>query len=171
MNLREAWSSSLMSQLGWTPDVEKAIDRIAAGGFCGPLGLALFHAKFHNDAEAFRKAQRGLERILARRYASEPVIVRSAMARQAMREYLWEFCPTCLGVGEINNRKLRVVCQTCSGTKVRRYNDVERAREMDITIGRVRSLSKKLQWLIDYVQKQDRQTNAMLVAQLRTDVA
>ena len=169
MNLREAWAVSLLASHQWSPEIERAIDRVAAGGFCKPLGLSLWHARYQNDAKALRDSLRVLERIVARRHPDVEREIRVAMARQVMHEYLFEFCPVCLGVGEVNTAKLRVVCHACGGSKVRQYTDRDRAHAMNITTSRLKSLSRAMRDLADYVEKMDRQTNATMVVQLRTD--
>jgi hypothetical protein len=166
-NLREAWAASAVAGLGWAEDVEKAIDRVAAGGFCKPLQLRLFKLRYMNEASSYDYALKALERVLARRYRSEDADVRSLIAKQVLREYLVEFCTVCLGVGERVEKKLRVVCPSCDGSGVRRYGDAERAGAMQMSQQRVRSLHAKLEWLMDFVQRQDRIANAILVAQLR----
>lgn len=165
MNLREAWAATHHAGLGWSPDVEKAIDRVAAGGFCHPLGLALWRARYQNDATALSEAQRRLERVVAGRYR-ELQTIRRQMAKQVLREYLIEFCTVCLGAKEVVTAKLRVVCHACDGSGIRKYGDLERADRMSISAARVRSLTGKIEWLADYVMKHDRQVNVLLNMQL-----
>src|SRR4051812_21764875 len=90
MNLREAWAASAMAGLGWEADVEKAIDRVAAGGRCGSLGLRLWHARYQNEVMAYRGAVLELQDVLRRRFPRESPFVRSVLVRQALMEYMIE---------------------------------------------------------------------------------
>lgn len=166
MNLREAWAVTAIAGLGWSPDVERAIDRIAAGGFADETGLALFSARYQNSAMGYCTALWKLKQALRRQFHREEEYALHAIARQTLREYLVEFCTVCLGAKEIVEKKLRVVCHSCDGSGVRKYGERERAENMRLSLSRVRNLHHKMEWAHDFCMRHDRLVNAQLVIQL-----
>lgn len=166
LNLRESYASTHHANLGWDEVYERAIDKVAASGRASALGVSLWRAKYQNEARAYRTAQRCLYSVYAGAYQSECQIVRERVANQVLREYVAEMCQTCLGIGELVEKKLRVVCGTCNGVRVKWYGDRERAAMMDLSLQRVRLLAHAIRWLAEQVEKADRQVNAVLVVQL-----
>lgn len=166
MNLREAYASTHHANLGWDADYERAIDRVASGGFCNALGLALWKAKYMGEAWGLRDSLKYLKNSYGGRYGSDSRAVRWMIAQQVLHEFLDDKCHTCRGVGEMVIRKVRVVCKVCRGVRVRWYGDDRRAEMMGISLAHVRVLTPKIAWLADVLERADRLTNAMMVFQL-----
>lgn len=166
MDLRESYAATHHANLAWDDNYERAIDKVAASARASALGVALWRARYQNEARAYRTAQRALCAAYAGRYQSDCQTIRERVANQVMREYIAEFCGTCLGVGEIVRKKLRVVCHTCNGVRVKWYGDRERASMMDLSLARVLNLTPKIQIMAALVEKHDRLTNAILVYEL-----
>lgn len=166
MDLREGFAATHHANLAWDADYERAIDKVAASGRASALGVALWRAKYLNEARALREAQRALYAAYAGRYKSEAQSIRERVANQIMREYLLEMCSVCLGVGELVEKKLRVVCKVCNGVRVKWYGDVERAAHMNLSIAHVRLLAPKIKIMGETVERADRKVNAVLVYQL-----
>jgi hypothetical protein len=164
-NLREAYSRVSFASLEWDENAEKAIDRVAAAALANPLGLLLWKAKYLLEGDAYRRAQIALGEVYGKRYR-DAAPIRAALVGQALREFLAPACRTCRGVGEHMLEDRRVVCDTCAGTKIHRYTDMERAGTMQLSFGLTKHAAHKLQWLLGLMGDEDRQVNAVMCEQL-----
>lgn len=170
MDLREGYASIHHANLAWDADYERAIDKVAASGRASTLGVALWRAKYMNEAKAYRAALRMLARVLGGRHGGDGRALRERIATQCLREYIAPMCTTCLGVGEVVEKKLRIVCRTCNGVRVKWYSDRERALAMDISLAHARMLATKIRMAAETIEKADRQVNAVLVYQLERGI-
>lgn len=164
-NLREAYSHVSFASLEWNENTEQAVDRVAAAALANPLGLLLWKAKYLLEADAYRRVQIALSEIYGKRYRDAPTI-RAALVGQALREFLAPSCRACRGVGEMMINDRRVVCETCGGSKLHRYSDMERAGTMQIGYGLTKHCAHKLQWLLGLMGDEDRKVNAVMCQQL-----
>lgn len=163
MNLREGFSSTHHASLKWSPDHERAIDKVAASGLCDSLGVLLWKAKYMLESDAYRVAQRELEVRLKEKFKREANLVCDLLAEQSLREYISDACRVCNGAKEMIVDKRRIVCEVCSGFGIRRYTDFERARAMSLSLGRVKTLERHFGWTINLIQTLDDQVNGALV--------
>lgn len=164
-DLREAYSHVSFANLEWEEGVEKAVDRVAAGGRIDPLGLLIWKAKYLLEPDAYRKAQIALCEAYGKRYR-DAAPVAAALVGQALREFLSPTCRDCRGVGEMMVNERRVVCETCGGSKLHRYSDEERARTMQLSYGLTKHAAHKITWLLGLMGRVDRLANAVMCEQL-----
>jgi hypothetical protein len=164
-NVREPFASTAFAGLSWSPLEEKAVDRVAASGKVDPLGLWLWKAKYQLESNAYKHAQAALAEIYAKRYTDAPPIA-AAIVAQALREFLAPSCRDCRGVGEMLVNDLRVVCETCGGSKIHKYNDFERARTMQISYAMTKRSGFKITWLLGVMGQHDRTANAVMCREL-----
>jgi hypothetical protein len=166
-NLREPFAATHHAGLGWEDGVEKAIDRVAASGRADALGVLLWKAKYMSESPAYVDARKRLIVLYReKRSVHETPVIVEKIVDQVLHEYLSDRCRMCLGAKELVTEQLRVVCEACAGTGVRRYGDSERARTMQIGVDRVRRLSRAMQWLADEINGRDAQVNDVLGVQL-----
>lgn len=164
-NLREAFAVTALASLEWDENRERAIDRVAASGKAGELGLLLWKAKYQLEVDSYRRAQKALVEIYGKRYRDSPTVA-AAFVGQAMREYLSPSCRACHGVGEYVVNDRRIVCETCGGSKIHRYSDEERARTMQVSYGLTKAGAHKLRWLLGLMGAEDSAVNFELNIQL-----
>lgn len=118
------------------------------------------------ESPAYKAAIKTLTQSFLERYRSEDREMATKVVEQALSEYMAPFCLTCKGAGETVVNDLKVVCVTCSGSRLRRYSDVERAGLMKLSLQRVRGLARKMQWVADQVGTLDRAVNLVMSAEL-----
>jgi hypothetical protein len=165
-DLREALAITALASLEWSEVRERAIDRVAASGKASPLGVSLWKARYMLESRAYHDAIKGLIQRYLDRYKREDGNMARIIVEQAISEYLAPFCVDCHGAREMVIQDLKVTCQTCHGSGVRRYTDYDRARLMKLSLERVRNLSRKMQWLTDEMGTMDRAVNLVLNAEL-----
>jgi hypothetical protein len=165
-NLRESYAATGYASLEWSELGEKAIDRVAASGKCSKLGVSLWKAKFLLESAAYQKAQRELLLVYKTRYFHDDQIIGEALVSQALVEYIAPQCRVCNGEGERIVNDLKVVCEACSGSKMHRYSDKERALRMQMSYGRTKASAHKLRWLLNFMQDEDRTVNLQMNVEL-----
>ena len=165
-DLREAYSATALASLEWSETRERAIDRVAAAGKASPLGINLWKARYMLEAPAYHQAITGLVEHYLGRYKREDVPIVRIIVEQVISEYLAPFCVDCSGAREMVVNDLKVVCGTCEGSGLRRYTDTDRARLMKMSLQRIRSLSRKMQWLTNEMGTMDRDVNQVLQVEL-----
>lgn len=158
-NLREGYAATHHANLEWEPDHERAIDKVAASGLCDALGVLLWKAKYMLESEAYKSAQKELEKRVKDKFAKEAGLVCDKLAEQTLREYISDRCRTCNGARELIVQQRRIVCEVCLGDGIRRYTDFERARSMSLALGRVKTLQRHLTWASDLILTLDGQVN------------
>lgn len=168
-NLRESLASTGMANLSWDEDYERAIDRVAACGKCESLGVDLWKARYMLEVSAYHRCRwELLKRVLAR-YKHEDRGIAQKLVDQALIEFIASFCPTCGGAREIMLNELRVLCDTCGGSGVRRYSDYDRCRMMQISYRRYQSLQHKLSWIQRVIEDSEKSVNYRLNVELERD--
>jgi len=164
--MRELYAATHHASLQWTEDHERAIDRVAAAGRAPTLGVQIWRARYMLESKAYQDAINGLTAHYLARYKAE----RPDMARRLVEEILSEFmgpsCISCNGARELVEDELRVVCDSCHGTGLRHYTDMERAGRMKLSYGRVKSLSHKMMWLMDEIGSMDKSVNEIVSFEL-----
>lgn len=165
-NLREAYAATSMASLEWNAERERAVDRVAAAGRCPTLGLNIWKARYLLEGKAYQDALNGLRLHFQERYRAEGQDMTRRLVDQAFHEYMSDKCKTCLGAKEVLLNELKVSCETCGGSGIRRYTDFERARTMQISMQKVKSVSHKLAWLLGELAGMDKQVNAIISAEL-----
>lgn len=167
-DLREALAMTSLASLEWA-DHEKAIDRVAASGKASPLGVNLWKARYMLEVKAYQSTREGLIALYRERFRREEPRVIASVIDQCLHEFLSPFCVSCSGARELMAGDLKVVCETCDGTGVRRYGNEDRARAMKISFGLVKRLEHKFRWLLGEMQGLDRDVNKVLAEQLERD--
>ena len=165
-NLREAIASTALASLEWSEERERAIDRVAASGKVSRLGLDLWKAKYMLEAQAYQDARIALVKAFSDRYKAETEQIAIACVDEALHEYLGPGCKVCLGAKELTVENLRIICNGCDGSGLQRYTDYDRAKHMQLSMGRVRLLAGKLTWLSGELGSLDRGVNAVLAVEL-----
>jgi hypothetical protein len=168
-NLREAYAATATASLEWSEQRERAIDRVAAAGLAPRLGMDLWRARYQLSLQSFRDAHQGLVQLYQTRYKSETPDMACRLVDEAMSEFLGPACTSCNGAKEMILDHLRIVCKTCDGSGLRRYSDFERARRMQVSLQRVRSINHKLAWLAGEMGSLDKAVNTILAAELERD--
>lgn len=168
-NLREAYAATCLASLEMDAERERAVDRVAAAGRCPTLGLNIWKARYQLESKAYKEALGGLQAHYRGRYGADTPETAARVVEQAFHEFLSAMCRDCQGAKELMAGELRVVCQTCEGSGIRRYTDFERARSMQISMQRVRLLGHKLQWTLSEMQSLDNQVNTIISAELERD--
>lgn len=163
MNLREGFSSTHHASLKWSPDHERAIDKVAASGLCDALGVLLWKAKYMLESPAFKDADKILKERVKEKFPKEAGLICDKLVEQSLREYLSDRCRSCHGAKEMIVEQRRIVCEVCSGFGIRRYTDFERARAMSLSLGRVKTLQRHFGWTCNLIFTLDEQVNRQIV--------
>ena len=164
-NLREAFSSTHHANLGWQ-EHEAAIDRVAAAGRAERIGVCLWKARYMLEAWAYQESNNLLLKRFISRYKAEDAGVAQKIVSQALQEFLLSFCSTCLGAKELIDDDLKIICEDCGGSGVKRYTDRERARSMQMSLQRYRSVSHKLAWVQRLINEEESRVNYVLNVEL-----
>lgn len=165
-NLREALAATSVASLEWSEERERAVDRVAASGRAPALGVQLWKARYMLEAKAYQDARRGLIRLFLERHPAEKPSIAEKCVDEALSEFLGPACSSCSGARELVTENLRVVCEACGGSGLRRYTDWERASRMQISLQWVRTLSRKLSWLAGELGSLDRAVNSVISDEL-----
>ena len=115
--------------LEWSDHQVRDIDFVTAAGMAKPeLGVLLIRAYVSNDPGALKMAT-WLVTQQSRKYLPKiPEGMRRRLVSAAINEFLVPLCTPCGGTGRILQGQKWMVCPTCSGTAIKRYNNGERAR-------------------------------------------
>lgn len=128
--------------------------------------MLVWKAKYLLEARAYRDAHKSLVQAFLDRYASETAEIAARCVEEALSEFLGPSCSACNGARELVADDLKVTCESCGGSGIRRYSDFERARRMQMSLQRVRLLSGKLRWLAGELGSLDRAVNAVMSDEL-----
>src|SRR5574337_251480 len=112
-NLRESYAAAALASLEWSPERERAIDRIAAAGKADKLGIEIWRCKYSLESKAYRNAARMLQARFQERYRSEMPFIAEACTLEALGEFLGPACSMCNGARELITESLKVICETC----------------------------------------------------------
>lgn len=123
VGMRESIANALYSGLGDSPEADTPVTRIGAFAGSTRLGTLLWRLKYANDAKSHKPVMlllaQGLPRTMTWTY-------RRQIASQALQEWLYDMCFTCLGAKHVMADEKRVICPACEGLGKRRYNDKDR---------------------------------------------
>lgn len=147
--MREAIANALDSSLEWDDAHEKAIDKLTAFAYSDRLGTLLWRVKYFNCQQSYKPALL----ILAKRLKPINREIAYKVAQQAMNEWLFSFCKTCLGAKEVKAGELVVSCKACCGTGVRRYTDQERQQAIGA------HMPKQIKAIHDIIGETDRKVS------------
>jgi hypothetical protein len=165
-NLREAYAATGYASLEWDDNHEKAVDRVAAAGKASKLGMDLWRCKYMNSSVAYHAVSKGLLALFKARYPAEATPIAWKCVEEALSEFLGPACASCNGAKEMILDELRIECQTCKGTGIRRYSDRDRSGRMRVSMAHVRILSGKLEWLGRELGSLDRAVNSAVAREL-----
>lgn len=165
-NLREAVAATALASLEWTPDWERAVDRVAASGRVDPLGLAIWKARYMIEASGYREARIGLTAQYRTRYRRDPLDLALKFVDQALHEYIFQFCRNCRGVREVVIEQRRIFCPVCAGSGLKRYSDADRARSMSLSFAITKRSAHKLAWILNKMADLDREVNTGIAREL-----
>lgn len=165
-DLRQAYAATSLANLQWSEITERPIDRVAASGLCDDLGVLLWKAKYMLESSAYKEAEKKLAIRIQVKFHREPELICLKLSEQTLKEYVGDKCKKCNGAKEIIGKYRREVCDVCSGFGIRRWTDFERARAMQIALGRVKSLQRHFNWSSNLIMTLDadvgRQMNVYL---------
>ena len=164
--MREALASTSLAGLGWSEDRERAVDRVAASGKAPTLGLQIWKARYMLESKAYQDAIKGLTAHYLARYRAEQPDIARMVVEEVLSEFMGPSCVSCNGARELVEGDLRVTCESCGGTGLRRYSDAERASRMKLSYARVKSLSHKFQWIMGELGGMDRTVNEIIAWEL-----
>lgn len=168
-NLREALAGTAYASLEWSPDWERAIDRVAASGRVTRLGLDLWKARYMLEVSSYHAARKALLEKCANKWQRLNYDVTRRIVDQCLMEFIAPFCLTCRGAKEIIIEKRRIVCYDCAGVGVRRFTDSDRASAMNLSFDQTQKLGGKFRWLLDAIMTWDGEVNAILAVELERD--
>lgn len=97
---------------------EEAALKIASLAFASDLARYLWHVKYANDPSCYPLAARELKIRLSKKFGAR--IAKDA-AQRAIFEWVHDKCKHCLGVGEIVEANLRIRCDICDSTGLRKH--------------------------------------------------
>lgn len=144
----------LSSHLETVEERESAIDRIGALGRASKLGRALWHWKYAGDADSARSAYKHLVRKAMRRTKiyrhSRDFKLLEKICTAVLHEWLHPNCRTCGGKGAFidEERNLKITCSTCSGSRLHRYSDQERAQALGVDPQAYRFIDKRFHTVV-----------------------
>ncbi len=165
-DLREPYAGTAFAGLEWTPDVEKAIDRVAAGSAALRLGVNLWRAKYLLEAQAYHDVIDGMVRRYLERYDKEKPEVARKLVEQVFSEFMGPQCKDCGGSKELIIDQQLKLCPTCDGSGLRRYSDYHRATCMQIERRSVERRSTRMRWIYDQLGTMDGEVNYKLSIEL-----
>ena len=166
MNLRESFAATHHASLAWSPDHERAIDKVAASGLCDPLGVLLWKARYMLESWAYQQADKEIKQRIRVKFPREAGLNLDKVVEQSLREFLSDKCNTCKGRKFIPNGELIITCEDCSGSGIRRYSDFERARYTNLALGRVKTLQRHFNWTLNLMMTLDTEVNRVMGEQL-----
>lgn len=137
---RETFAHCLSGPVSLAEDQwrERDVDRLhalasaARGSALSSLGVCLIGLKTANRPDEYSRSIEYLTFFLKHSKPRPPLLTREAVATQAIREWLIDFCPVCHGKGETEAQEGQEgaqrmkSCPECQGHGKRRYSDMER---------------------------------------------
>lgn len=123
-------SAMQASNLAWSADFEKAIDRLTAVGMSDALGAALWRFKYLNDRGAFKRALYLLADRVEERIKKPKSDYMLGIVTGVMREWAIDLCPHCDGTGFLavaGAPSRGSKCAKCDGSGLKTYSDWERS--------------------------------------------
>ncbi len=162
MSLRESFAATHHASLEWNPDQERAIDKVAAAGLCDPLGVLLWKAKYMLESPAYKQAETELKVRIRVKFPKEAWLNLDKVVEQSLKEFLSDKCKSCLGRGSVTLDNLKITCEDCLGSGIRRYTDFERARHTQLALGRVKTLQRHFNWATNLIFTLDEQVNKQM---------
>jgi hypothetical protein len=157
--------------------VSERLGSAVASGRCGveigaagvaarsnPLGVAVARLRCGNDAPASNEVLRLLLGVLQLR---APRSFCEVVAKEAMREYLLSSCRACKGAGWVpGERAMMKLCMVCSGLKIRRYSDSDRAQAMGLDVSAMPKYGPHVDKLIEALATAESQAVRVVSRQL-----
>lgn len=127
-------------------------NRTARAAKLASLGVSIIALKHANRPDEYNRSITRLADCLAWPKPRPSQEVRLRVARQAVQEWVIDFCPTCKGVGEVpaqegleGAQRMRE-CPECGGHGKRRYSDAERLTALELEAG---DYVKMARWMAD----------------------
>jgi len=171
-NLRESVGRSTTSHnLGMSDWSERDIDRVAALGCAArfsPMGTDLFRWAYAGDPRAAVRVMVHLADEVRRSFRM-PVAFVEGVCRQAMTEFTAWACPVCDGRKDVTlGNGVKVVCDSCDGTGLRRYSNGDRRRGAGFGPGvsYARVIEQPLELAIAVLKREDGRVNAIVSLEL-----
>jgi len=122
------------------------------------------------ESWAYKQAEEAIYLKLCEEYPRQVQVnganILRKVAEQSLREFISDKCQTCNGRASITVNKLKITCEDCSGSGIRRYTDFERARYTQLALGRIKTLQRHFRFSMDLMMTLDRQVNFMMAEQL-----
>ena len=129
--MREALSKCLSSSLVWDDsDHEKAVDKLTAFAYSERFATLLWRLKYANDHTVYWQVIEILVAIVIKTTRRIGRMIATKIAEQAIHEWLFAFCPSCLGAKETMAGHLKIICPVCNGSGVARFSDQNRRVRM-----------------------------------------
>ena len=97
--------------------------------------------------------------LIKQRFIHEAELNCLKVATQALEEYLRNYCKTCRGAKELIVGDRRITCDVCLGYGIRRWTDFERARAMQVSLNRAKTLQRHIGWAVGLMLTMDRKVN------------
>lgn len=168
-NLREAVAATAYASLKWTPEWERAIDRVAASGKVDALGLRLWKAKYMLESQAYLDARVRMQGRYLKRWPKCPPWMKLKIIEQCLAEYIAPQCVACRGAKEMIVGEKRVICEKCEGSGARRYSDGDRARAMRVSHAEAVRHMSIFDCITDEISFMDSEVNKNLVIELERE--
>lgn len=135
-------------------------DRVGAIGVAAretPLGAAIVRWIAAMQDSAFVSVVEQLILSIEHRFGRSGADATLRIALQACREFSNWGCVECSGRGElVSGTGIHFPCPVCTGTKVRRYRDQDRADAMGASLADFRArYEKRLAWALDELHRHD----------------
>ena len=132
-------------------------DKAARDSHLSSLGVSMIALKVANRPDELGRA---IERLTVCLGWIQPKLTEGMalkVARQAIHEYIVDFCPTCKGTGEIPDQEgidgaqRMKPCPSCGGHGKRRYSNQERIYSMEIEPGEYHKLERQLTRAMNFI--------------------
>lgn len=128
----DEWRERPVDRLHALAAAQSAYGRTAREAALSALGVSLIALKAANRADEYVRAVDRLAHMLRKAKPKPNAELRIRIARQAVHEFIVDFCGTCQGRGEIPDQEglegaqRMKPCPECGGHGKRRYSDSER---------------------------------------------
>lgn len=129
--------------LEWSPNAERAVDRICAMGWCSPFGSGLIKLRWGLAREQWAPAHLRLAKRLLERFKGLGRQRSQLISDAVLREWLLPMCQQCGGSGSTGFETGKVSqCNICDGSGLHRFSDAQRARALRCDVSKVRHWEK-----------------------------